>query len=64
MKQTKTKFQAITQLKFKVIDRSEAMSIDEARKYAKAQAQKMRAEHGGEWSVYLQCAIFTENDED
>lgn len=64
MNQTKTKFQAITQIRTKVIDRSEAMPIDEARKYAEAQAAKIKAEHDGEWSVYLQCAIFTENDKE
>lgn len=63
MKQTKTKFHAITQIRTKVIDRSEAMPINEARRYAEAQAAKMEAEHDGEWSVYLQCAIFTDNDE-
>ena len=39
------------------------MPINEARRYAEAQAAKMEAEHDGEWSVYLQCAIFTDNDE-
>jgi hypothetical protein len=63
IRQTKTKFQAITQLKVKVIDRSEPMQIDEARKYAEEQARKMRADHDGEWSVYLQCAIFEQDDQ-
>ena len=63
IRQTKTKFQAITQLKFKVIDRSEPMPIREARKYAEEQARKMRDDHAGEWSVYLQCAIFEQDDQ-
>lgn len=64
IRQTKTKFKVVTQLKFKVIDRSEPMPIEQAKEYGKRQADKMRAEHGGEWSVYLQCAIFGENEQE
>ena len=63
MRNTKTKFRAVTEHRGKVVDQSEVMPIDEAKEYASRQADKMRAEAKAEWSVYLQCAIFTENDE-
>lgn len=63
MRNTKTKFRAVTEHRGKVVDQSEAMPIDEAREYASRQAEKMRYEAKAEWSVYVQCAIFTKNDE-
>lgn len=64
LKQTKTKFRVVTKLKFKVIEETEPMPIDEAKEYGRMKADKMRAEHSGEWSVYLQCAIFTGNEQE
>lgn len=63
MRNTKTKFRAVTEHRGKVVDQSEAMPIDQAKEYAKQQAEKMQAEAKAEWSVYLQCAIFTVDDE-
>ena len=63
MRNTKIKFKAVTEHRGKVVDQSEAMPIDEAKEYASRQAEKMRAEAKAEWSVYLQCAIFTTDDQ-
>lgn len=63
MRNTKTKFRAVTEHRGKVLDQSEPMPIDEAKEYAQRQAEKMRYEAKAGWSVYLQCAIFTEDDQ-
>ena len=63
MRNTKTKFRAVTEHRGKVVHQSEAMPIDEAKEYAGRKVEKMQAEAKAEWSVYLQCAIFTIDDE-
>ena len=63
MRNTKTKFRAVTEHRGKVVDQSEEMPIDEAKEYASRQAEKMRYEAKAEWSVYVQCAILEQNDE-
>lgn len=64
MKQTKTQFQGVVEQNGREVHRSDLMSISEAMKWANDYAVIMRKVGKGQWSVFIQCAIFTSDEQE